>query len=527
MGVYVALLLLTTWLGYLQAVQGNLSASEIQSNLQRFSVTIFVCLAILVTLAAPALTAISIVMEQQLLTLDLLTTTSMSGVEMLLGKLLSSFAFFLLLLVLSFPASGLCVVLGGATFSDLIKVYGILLGDGVLLSSIGLIFSCSAKKNVEAILRTYIVVIAFLIGTAVCAALGAASAGGTGSGSSAGSIVQSFAFLNPFVTVFSTVSFSGAVSSISGSISIAGFHIPTYVFVILFAFLFTWNNLTVAAVRLSLYGETLVKKLKIQTLIIVFLVGFVIMSAYSASSIGSAYSGLPAGAAAAAWIAVVTGVLFLLSSFSLPTLFIPQYGAEDSLPKKYEGWFRGGNALGSAPSGSLPYFVLLFVVVVLSGIFSQMCNARGDYCVTYTSPPFFKGWGFSLDAPLLGSAVFYIFGLAILFWSICRRMAWLATSKKTAAILGFFVFFAIMTLPLMIYSFPDQILPNAMKTKFLQYTWLLAPGADTLSLFDKMKPDIYFKCIYYGFAAYVLSILFYPFWRPLSVGNRAGKKKAK
>ena len=120
--VYLLLLGLLAVAGYYQAANDSTGAGasvvQMQSKLQSFYRFIFYTLAALIALIAPALTASSISSEKQRQTLDLLLTTPLSALELLMGKLLSSIAFIALLLfsvasgIHIMRAAGRCDTLG-------------------------------------------------------------------------------------------------------------------------------------------------------------------------------------------------------------------------------------------------------------------------------------------------------------------------------------------------------------------------------------------------------------------------------
>jgi len=500
LGVYVAILLLITLLEYIGATKSS-SASEVQSQLHGFYMLIFGTLAAIVTVASPALSASSIVIERQLLTLDLLATTPMSGVQILAGKLWSSFAFILLLLFLSLPASGLCVVLGGATFSDLVQSYAILLIDGVVFSSIGLIYSATSKTNVQAMIRTYATVAACLIATAFVSALSfGANIGSEGNAGVASGIV----FLNPFMLLT-----AGVIPWANPGmlVHIGAWHLPAYIFTVLFALIFIANNLTAAAIKLNLYGDILIGRLRIQTLLTIFIFGVVIMSSFSAGSSSPIILSI--------WIFGMMSVAMLGALFGLPSLFVPQFSSDDLPLKKFVGWFRIKNILNDAHSGSFPFFVLCFAVLLFSGVLGEMIDG---------------GLGIILDWKALFSGLFYLCGLGFLYWGIARRCAWLANSKNAAAILSFVIFVAILVVPLCFMPFgaPDF---NIRTTASRTY-WLLSPYVDmidNLSEFSSSHAVVHSfnEFLEYGAAAYILGLLFYPFWLPLVAGEQAALRASK
>ena len=99
----------------------NVSASaEIGRSV--FSALIML-LTLIVLVLAPASTAGAISLEREKQTLDLLTTTPISSLAIILGKLLSALSWVFLLLLASIPVAALVFTFGGVGPEDLVRAY--------------------------------------------------------------------------------------------------------------------------------------------------------------------------------------------------------------------------------------------------------------------------------------------------------------------------------------------------------------------------------------------------------------------
>ncbi len=129
---------------------------------------VFVALLLLETLLviflAPAFTAGAISLEREKQTLDLLITTPISSLAIVLGKLFSALSYVFLLIVSSIPLTALVFVFGGVAPEDVIKGYVMLMVTAVGLGSVGLFCSALFRRTQAATVVTYFVVLAMTLG---------------------------------------------------------------------------------------------------------------------------------------------------------------------------------------------------------------------------------------------------------------------------------------------------------------------------------------------------------------------------
>ncbi len=125
----------------------------------------------LITLTVPALTAGSISGERERQTLDLLLVTKMSSFSIVMGKLLASLAFILLLIVGTLPVLSLVFYFGGIKISAVLLMVGFMLMTALMLGSISVFFSCIFKRTVVSIMLVYIIMGVLCLGTILAAVL--------------------------------------------------------------------------------------------------------------------------------------------------------------------------------------------------------------------------------------------------------------------------------------------------------------------------------------------------------------------
>lgn len=109
----------------------------------------------LVLFITPSLTAGAISSEREKQTLNILLTTTQSSTQIIIGKLLSSVAFLVLMLVAGLPLYSLVFLFGGVSPSQLISIFLFYLLTVVAIGSVGVMFSTITKKTIVAMIATY------------------------------------------------------------------------------------------------------------------------------------------------------------------------------------------------------------------------------------------------------------------------------------------------------------------------------------------------------------------------------------
>jgi ABC-type transport system involved in multi-copper enzyme maturation permease subunit len=120
---------------------------------------------LLVMVLAPAFTSGAISLEREKQTLDLLVTTPLSTLGMVVGKLLSALSYVFLLIIASIPLASLVFVFGAVGPEDLLRGYLMLFALAFGMGAIGLFISALVKRTQTATVLTYVLVLVLSIGT--------------------------------------------------------------------------------------------------------------------------------------------------------------------------------------------------------------------------------------------------------------------------------------------------------------------------------------------------------------------------
>lgn len=167
---YLVVLGAFTGLMYLAVAESSMSVSG-QSNVGEIGRTLFVSIVaiemLLVAFIAPAFTAGAISGEREHQTFDLLRTTLLSPVALVLGKLTSSMLYVLLLLLAAVPLQSIAFFFGGVAETEVILSFVILICTALLFSTIGIYFSARSHRTLSASVLTYVTATFFTFGLPV------------------------------------------------------------------------------------------------------------------------------------------------------------------------------------------------------------------------------------------------------------------------------------------------------------------------------------------------------------------------
>lgn len=119
-----------------------------------FSIMTYIQLG-LILFITPALTAGTISSEREKQTLNILLTTSQTSFQIIFGKMTSSIAFLLLMIVSGLPIYSLVFLYGGVSPSQLFYIFLFYLLTLLAIASIGVMFSTLIRKTIVAIIATY------------------------------------------------------------------------------------------------------------------------------------------------------------------------------------------------------------------------------------------------------------------------------------------------------------------------------------------------------------------------------------
>jgi hypothetical protein len=120
---------------------------------------------LLIVVLAPALTSGAISMEREKQTIDMLVTTPLSTLGMVIGKLFSALSYVFLLILASIPLASLVFVFGGVGPEDLVRGYVLLFAVAFGMGAIGLFVSALVRRTQTAIVATFVTVLVLAIGS--------------------------------------------------------------------------------------------------------------------------------------------------------------------------------------------------------------------------------------------------------------------------------------------------------------------------------------------------------------------------
>jgi ABC-type transport system involved in multi-copper enzyme maturation permease subunit len=120
---------------------------------------------LLVVFLAPAFTAGAISLEREKQTLDMLATTPISSVAIVIGKLLSALTYVFILIGASIPLTAMVFVFGGVGPDEVLRGYVVLVVSAIGLGSLGLFISAVMKRTQAATVVTFFGVIFLTMGT--------------------------------------------------------------------------------------------------------------------------------------------------------------------------------------------------------------------------------------------------------------------------------------------------------------------------------------------------------------------------
>jgi ABC-type transport system involved in multi-copper enzyme maturation permease subunit len=144
---------------------GGVQAQASPAIGQAIFAAVLMLMTLQVVFLAPSSTAGAISLEREKQTLELLVTTPISSLAIVIGKLLSALIYVFLLIAASIPLMAAVFVFGGVAPDDVIRGYIVLIVTAIGLGSFGLLCSSVVKRTTAATAITIFGVLAISIGT--------------------------------------------------------------------------------------------------------------------------------------------------------------------------------------------------------------------------------------------------------------------------------------------------------------------------------------------------------------------------
>lgn len=399
-GLYLFVLIAVAMTVYNELAGGtSISVVDAQRRLRDFYGVVTALLGGIVSLVAPALTATSIVMERQRRSLDLIFSAPVTPKYYLVGKMLASYRYTWMLLVLALPVTAACVVLGGASWADVLVTYLALSMHALVFTAMALLMSTLSPKPVSAVVWSYACAIGFLILTFSATASSMI-------GSFMGRSTQEapfFVAMNPFYLAY----------SVNTHTTVWTTEVPNWVFTVVLCALISKLCLLGAGTLLSAQPARELRSLRLHFL--VYLAGLVAYTAWeSASSTVS--------------VGVIT--FWFLSPLFLVMPFLSAFGVDAERRYRPNGWFSIRHTFDGTPAGALPYVYTLIFGCLAAGY-------AGDYF----------GNGHRIQSSEL-AYVLYIVGFWTMFWAIGRFASSMFPGLRSARMLQFASFVVLVLLPI-------------------------------------------------------------------------------
>jgi ABC-type transport system involved in multi-copper enzyme maturation permease subunit len=119
---------------------------------------------LLVLVLAPAFTTGAISLEREKQTLELLVTTPLSTLGMVIGKLLSALVYVFLLILASIPFVAIVFPFGGVGPEDILRAYAVLFALAFGMGAIGLFVSAMVRRTQTAMVLTIVLMLGLTLG---------------------------------------------------------------------------------------------------------------------------------------------------------------------------------------------------------------------------------------------------------------------------------------------------------------------------------------------------------------------------
>ncbi len=419
-GFYLLVLIGFTMLVYTGSASGDqTSIVEAQSRLRGFYQSVMILLAVMINLISPALTAGSIVMERQRRSLDLVFSAPVTAKYYLVGKMVSSYRYVWMLLILSLPITSACVVLGGATWSDVIAAYIILSFNALIYTSMALLLSTLSRQPVAAVVWSYTASIFYSIFMSMMAFQAAAM----------GMMGMSRTLEAPFLVTLSPYAVVQAAPTFT---TIYGYEVPNWILGGITAILLSKIMLLTAGSVMAGFGAKETISLRIHGIVYAFL-ATALLSYGTSTALGMVRSATSAGTIGSSTWQAGFDMMFAWTLGPLVALlpFFTCYGIDAERRYWSDGVLRIRNTLIGTPSGGLIY-TLAIVLASYAGI-------------AFVHSQVGQSWP-------SGAILFWTLSFWAFMWSLGRFSSSFNIGLRAARSLHFTLMMALVALPVPFFS---------------------------------------------------------------------------
>lgn len=120
---------------------------------------------IMILFLSPALTAGAISIEKERQTLEVLLTTQMSPMQIVMGKYVSSISLVIMLILSTVPSLSVVFIFGGISLFQIVQILLVLIVSACFIGTFGVFFSALLKNTILSVILTYLTVGVVLGGT--------------------------------------------------------------------------------------------------------------------------------------------------------------------------------------------------------------------------------------------------------------------------------------------------------------------------------------------------------------------------
>ena len=160
-----------------RTVSNSFGSSAAPADIGRALFTaLLLLLTLVVLILGPASTSGAISLEREKQTLDMLSTTPISSLAIVLGKLISALGWIFMLLLASIPVMALVFMFGGVGPEDLVRGYVVLFATAIMYGSLGLFISALFKRTQAATVINIVLALALTGGSGLVYGVVAATA---------------------------------------------------------------------------------------------------------------------------------------------------------------------------------------------------------------------------------------------------------------------------------------------------------------------------------------------------------------
>lgn len=352
--------------------EGRYSLATAQSSLQTFYYVTLGALGIVISIVAPSMGAFAIVTEKQRRSLDLVFSAPTEPKYYLVGKLISSYRYVWLLLVLSLPFCAVSVTLGGTTWGQLFITFLLFSVYGLVCVSFGLLLSTLCSKALPAIIWTYLSIGCYFVGTFMLLALSAFSGH-----SSPLTQVNPFSSLNPFTFPFVS----------DQTWPVFGREVPTWILSIILQLLVVKFVILSAGSLLAPGNSKEIRGLRIHGLVytaaITYLIGFTIDPSFRSTFTGGPEAGMSLNQVLQIYHGrSIFSILFFIGLIVVP--YLASFGFNDLRRHRPNGFFNIKHTFSGRPAGHLPYLIVLFLVCVIAYVWGVRSAANATSFIPFS-----------------------------------------------------------------------------------------------------------------------------------------------